>query len=37
VLGDEQWTISDSNTRLRSVLTYNDTELATGSLSRYAG
>ena len=29
MLGDEQWTISDSDTRLRSVLTYTDTELAT--------
>jgi len=37
VLGDEQWTISDSDTRLRSVLTYTDTELATGTFSRYAG
>jgi len=37
VLGDEQWTISNSDTRLRSVLTYTDTELATGTFSRYAG
>ena len=36
MLGDEQWTISDSDTRLRSVLTYTDTELATGTSSRYA-
>jgi len=37
VLGDEQWIISDSDMRLRSVFTYTDTELATGTFSRYAG
>jgi len=37
VLGDEQWTISDIDTRLRNVLTYTDTELATGTGSRCAG
>jgi len=37
VLGDEQWTISDIDTRLRNVLIYTGTELATGTGSRDAG